>query len=699
MTFAVVKLFIDEQVTPELIFGLEVFFPLGAAVFIFIFWLKEYAYGKKFTERLSYLIALGGVSLTWLINSGVLLAFTLKGAVILDFEVCEWINLGRNDYYPLDRVSSTLDISFGFRVDWITLLMVELVSFVAMMVIVFSREYMKGDPRFLTFMGYLALFVFAMVWLVTSDNYLQLFVGWELVGLTSYLLVGFWFTRVEAAKSAVKAILFNKIGDCFFLGAIALVFCYYGTLKFTDLENIILNISKNYEFVNVFGLEVSVLTMVSFCFVIAAMSKSAQFGLHNWLPDAMEGPTPVSALIHAATMVTAGVYLIIRSSFIFEQANQVILMIILVIGGITSIFGASTAVCQYDIKKIIAYSTCSQLGYMFMACGVSAYEIALFHLLTHGVSKALLFLAAGSVIVAAKEQDIRKMGALSGILPVTCMSVWLGSLSLMGVPGFSCYFSKELIIGLLAAEVSAVGLFAYILGAMAAFCTGVYSSRLLYFVFYRSVTNRFRSSYSLNRFLGSSENIKLVLPLIILSIATMLLGFSLIRFLVDILLFEKTTIYVNNLAALQNQVSMVNLGVFYKFLPLVLGCGGFLLMWGIFYIPYPFLYDFRVRLHYYFYATHRFFNRAWYYDDVMVFLGRQFYIKINMDFVTKFIENGLFVFIPNGLLILLGKITAYIKWENEQKKSLFNELMGIVVLFNVLCVLVFVVFLVLLLCA
>ncbi|MBN9343347.1 MAG: NADH-quinone oxidoreductase subunit L [Caedibacter sp. 38-128] len=373
-------------------------------------------------------------------------------------------------------------VCWGLYFDHLSVTMVLLVNIISFLVHVYSVGYMSQDPHSSRFMSYLSLFTFMMLVLVTSDNLVQLFFGWEGVGLTSYLLIGFWYERESANQAAFKAFLVNRIGDLGFIIGIAATFLIFKTLEFDQLFQLI-HLKEGHNF-NFFGYEFSKIEILGFLFFIGAMGKSAQIGLHTWLPDAMEGPTPVSALIHAATMVTAGVFLLIRLSPLYELAPYARDFVALV-GGITAVFAGSIAITQNDIKRVIAYSTCSQLGYMFMAIGLSAYNGALFHLITHAFFKALLFLGAGAVIHAlSDEQDMQHMGGLRRSIPVTYTVMIIGSLALCGIPFFAGYFSKDYILEIALLNSSWVGQVVYFLGISAAVLTAFYSWRLLFLTFH-----------------------------------------------------------------------------------------------------------------------------------------------------------------------------------------------------------------------
>jgi NADH-quinone oxidoreductase subunit L len=375
-----------------------------------------------------------------------------------------------------------VDVEWSLRLDTLSGVMILVVTIVSAMVHVYSVGYMAHDPGIPRFMAYLSLFTFFMLMLVTANDFLQLFFGWEGVGLMSYLLIGFWYDRASADAAAIKAFIVNRVGDFGFALGIFAVFVIFGSLDFSTVFGKAPGAVGTT--INFLGWQAPSLTLACILLFIGAMGKSAQIGLHTWLPDAMEGPTPVSALIHAATMVTAGVFMVARLSPMFEYAPGA-LTFVGVIGGTTAVFAASVGMAQNDIKRVIAYSTCSQLGYMFFAAGVSAYPAAMFHLFTHAFFKALLFLGAGSVIHAmSAEQDMRRMGGLWNKIPVTYAMMWIGSLSLAGIPFFSGYYSKDTILAAAWASGSAVGRYSFCLGIFTAFLTAFYSWRLLIMTFH-----------------------------------------------------------------------------------------------------------------------------------------------------------------------------------------------------------------------
>jgi NADH-quinone oxidoreductase subunit L len=407
--------------------------------------------------------------------------------------------------------------AFSIHLDSLTTSMLVLVTVVSTLVHIYSVGYMHHDPHAQRFMAYLSLFTFFMIMLVTSADFIQLFLGWEGVGLCSYLLIGFWYKKPSANAAAIKAFIVNRVGDFGMSLGIFAIFLTFGSVAFADV------FPRAAEFKDALlpGTSLHALTVICFLLFIGAMGKSAQLGLHTWLPDAMEGPTPVSALIHAATMVTAGVFLVARCSYLFEYAPDV-LDIVTVVGATTAVFAASIALVQNDIKKIIAYSTCSQLGYMFFACGVSAYAAGVFHLLTHGFFKALLFLCAGSVIHAmSDEQDIRKMGGIWKHIKITYILMMIGSLAIAGLPPFAGFYSKDAILESAFVSGTSVGIYAYWMGITAAFCTAFYSWRLLILTFHGAP----RAPKEVMSHIHESPYVMLI-PLMILALGAVLAGLT-----------------------------------------------------------------------------------------------------------------------------------------------------------------------------
>ena len=373
-------------------------------------------------------------------------------------------------------------VSWSLRYDALSAAMVAMVAFVSMLIHVYSIGYMAHDATRWRFFAYLSLFTFAMLMLVTADNLAQLFFGWEGVGLCSYLLIGYWYDRPSACAAAIKAFIVNRIADLPFAVGLAMIFLIFGSIEF---QTIFANVKAHgRDTYHLFGTNFSAIETIGFLLFIGAMGKSAQLGLHVWLPDAMEGPTPVSALIHAATMVTAGVFLMARMSPLMEYAPCA-LAFVTIVGASTALFAATVGCCQNDIKRVIAYSTCSQLGYMFVAAGVGAYQASVFHLITHAFFKALLFLSAGSVIHAmSDEQDMRRMGGLAKLIPATCAVMWIGNLALAGIPPLAGSYSKDAIISAAYMADSGVGSYAFVCTILAAFLTAFYSWRLLFMTFH-----------------------------------------------------------------------------------------------------------------------------------------------------------------------------------------------------------------------
>jgi NADH-quinone oxidoreductase subunit L len=412
-------------------------------------------------------------------------------------------------------------VAWALRYDPLSAVMVAMVSFVAMLIHVYSIGYMAHDsfPRY-RFFAYLSLFTFSMLMLVTADNLLQLFFGWEGVGLCSYLLIGYWYDRPSANAAAIKAFIVNRIGDLAFAVGVALVFMKFGSIEFSTIFAAVPQ--HQADTYSVVGGTFSAFEVIGVLLFIGAMGKSAQIGLHVWLPDAMEGPTPVSALIHAATMVTAGVFLVARMSPLYEFAPFA-LGLVTFIGATTALFAATVGCAQNDIKRVIAYSTCSQLGYMFVAAGVGVYQASIFHLITHAFFKALLFLGAGSVIHAmSDEQDMRKMGGIWKLIPMTYMVMWVGNLALAGVFPFAGYYSKDAIINAAYAAGTGIGVYGFVCTVLAAFLTAFYSWRLLIMTFH----GRPRADHHVMEHVHESPPVMIV-PLLVLALGAVVAGFAL----------------------------------------------------------------------------------------------------------------------------------------------------------------------------
>jgi len=429
---------------------------------------------KKIGDRACQIITSSFVVIGAIFSSIILLE-TIKSGKIYEYPILNWISSG------------TLKLHWSIYVDSLTAVMLVVVNSVSALVHIYSIGYMSHDPHKPRFMSYLSLFTFMMLSLITADNFLQLFFGWEGVGLASYLLIGFWFKKESANNASMKAFIVNRVGDLGLLIAMFLIFKTFGTLTFSEVFSQAADQSKNS--IKIFGGEYNLITTICVFLFIGAMGKSAQIILHTWLPDAMEGPTPVSALIHAATMVTAGVFLVARCSPLFEY-SQYALNLVAFVGATTAIFAASVAIVQTDIKRIIAYSTCSQLGYMFFAAGMGAYNVAIFHLFTHAFFKALLFLGAGSVIHAFHdEQNIEKMGGVWKKIPMTYALMLIGTLALTGFPLLAGFYSKDAIIESAYFSKSLFAGYAFVIGVTTAFITSIYSWRLVFKTFHGKYNN------------------------------------------------------------------------------------------------------------------------------------------------------------------------------------------------------------------
>ena len=462
-------------------------------------------FGKYIGDRNSEIVTSLFVSI-----SSILSLFIFYNVIYEGYEnnvvIASWINSG------------SLNVNWSIKIDALSSVMLVVVTLISSLVHIYSIGYMSHDPHKPRFMAYLSLFTFAMLTLVTSDNFLQLFFGWEGVGLCSYFLIGFWFKKDSANAAAIKAFIVNRVGDFGFALGIFLIFYLFGTVNYNE---VFLLIPKTLDQdIYFFGINLKSIDLICILLFMGAMGKSAQFLLHTWLPDAMEGPTPVSALIHAATMVTAGVFLVVRCSPIFEY-SQIALNIICIVGMTTAFFAATVALVQNDIKKIIAYSTCSQLGYMFFAAGIGAYNVAIFHLFTHAFFKALLFLGAGSVIHSLNnEQDIRKMGGIWRKLPYSWGLMIVGTLALSGFPFFSGFYSKEAIIEFAYLKGNTLGYYVVAIGIFTALLTAIYSWRLIFKTFHGTYENRELKIDSIHE----SPYVMLV-PLIVLAIGSIFAGF------------------------------------------------------------------------------------------------------------------------------------------------------------------------------
>ncbi|GAB4511213.1 MAG: NADH-quinone oxidoreductase subunit L [Sulfuricaulis sp.] len=454
---------------------------------------------------------------------GVATAFVLSAFVVLPDVLAG--NTFNGSVYTWG-VSGGIPLEVGFLIDPLTALMMVVVTFVSLCVHIYTIGYMHDDPGYQRFFSYIALFTFAMLMLVMSNNFLQLFFGWEAVGLMSYLLIGFWYTRDSATYAQLKAFLVNRVGDLGFLLGIAAIYMTFGTLDYAAVFAIAPQMAaKTIQVLP--GVDWNVMTLICILLFIGAMGKSAQVPLHVWLPDSMEGPTPISALIHAATMVTAGVFMVARMSPLYEL-SETALSVILVIGAITALFMAFVGMVQNDIKRVVAYSTLSQLGYMMVALGASAYSVGIFHLMTHAFFKALLFLAAGSVIIALHhEQDLRKMGGLKRRMPITFITTWIGSLALAGIPPFAGFFSKDMIIEAVHHSQLPGSGFAYFAVLAGVFVTAFYTFRMLFLTYYGKPR---MDEHTLKNVEESPWVV--TIPLILLAIPSLVAGFMFLNPLV-----------------------------------------------------------------------------------------------------------------------------------------------------------------------
>ena len=547
--------------------------------------------------------------------------------------------------------SEVLNVDWGFLFDSLTVVMCCVVTFVSTLVHLYSTEYMSHDPHLPRFMSYLSLFTFFMLILVTADNFVQMFVGWEGVGLCSYLLINFWFTRIQANKAAIKAMVLNRIGDFGLVLGILIIFVKFKSVDYATVFALVpLFANETFTFLNV---TFKLIDIIGFLLLIGAIGKSAQLGLHTWLPDAMEGPTPVSALIHAATMVTAGVFLISRSSPLFEYTPSV-LKIITVLGACTAFFAATVGLLQNDLKRVIAYSTCSQLGYMVFACGLSNYSVGVFHLVNHAFFKALLFLGAGSVIHAvADEQDMRKMGGLKTLVPFTYSMMVIGSLALIGFPFLTGFYSKDVILEVAYGKYSTEGHFSYVLGSIGAFLTAFYSTRLVHLTFlsnpngYKSVIcSAYDSSY------------QICIALAILSIPSMFIGY----YSKDMIIGLGTDFWGNSLFVLPENMNMIDAEFIehsYKVLPVILSLLG--ASTSFFFYTFGNKLLFKLKVSFLGKKIYNFLNKKWFFDKIYnEYLG-QFFFKFGYNTSYKIIDRGVIeMFGPMGLSSAISQKAFYV---------------------------------------
>ena len=592
--------------------------------------------------------------LSFLISVFIFFEIVFLNSIVV-FKLFNWLDI------------SLYRIEWGFLFDSVTSVMLVVVLSISFLVHLYSYEYMGEDPHLCRFMSYLSLFTFFMLILITSDNFLQLFLGWEGVGLCSYLLISFWFTRLQANKSAIKAIIVNKIGDCCIIIALICILNLTLSLDYSIVFSMIPYFKD--DLIVIFGFVFNKISFISLMLFLGAMGKSAQLGLHTWLPDAMEGPTPVSALIHAATMVTAGVFVIIRCSLIFEYSANILFFITLV-GALTAFFAATVGMLQNDLKKVIAYSTCSQLGYMVFACGLSGYNVSLFHLFNHAFFKALLFLSAGSIIHAlGNEQDMRRMGGLLNVMPFTYVMFLIGSLSLAGFPFLTGFYSKDVILELASTSYNIEGIFAFWLGSISAFFTAFYSFRLIYFTFFAE-TNVFKSIF----FYVHEIPLLMGIPLGILAIFSIFFGFI----FKDLFIGLGNITFGNSIYILPenykfNTAEFIEYEFYdykLKLIPLIFSFFGIFLVIILnkFFSIYLF-YLKKSKIGYFFFI---FLSKKWFFDLIFNYFLVLNLLKIGFIYTFKFIDKGIIELLgPEGFTSFFLKFTKNII-EKNQNGLIFN---------------------------
>jgi NADH-quinone oxidoreductase subunit L len=587
----------------------------------------------------------------WLTCAGLVTSAVLSFVLFYDVAV-----LGHSQSATIFNwiVSGDFKVAWALKVDSLTAVMLVVVTGVSALVHIYSVGYMSHDQHVPRFMAYLSLFTFCMLMLVTSDNFLQLFFGWEGVGLCSYLLIGFWYKKQSAANAAIKAFIVNRVGDFGFILGIFAVYQVFGTLQFAEVFASVSG--KSGDVMNILGKQYHALTVICLLLFVGAMGKSAQLGLHTWLPDAMEGPTPVSALIHAATMVTAGVFMVARCSALFEYA-PLARDVVTIVGAATAIFAASVAITQNDIKRVIAYSTCSQLGYMFFACGVSAYSAGVFHLMTHGFFKALLFLGAGSVIHAmSDEQDLRNMGGIWKKIPLTYGLMWIGSLALAGVFPFAGYYSKDIILEAAYAH-GGLGGMAYWLGITAAFLTAFYSWRLIIMAFH----GKSRASADVQAHVHESPAIMLI-PLILLAVGAIfsgMIGSNILHMVApDGAFWNGAIVALEENSPLENAEE---LPFIIKFLPSLVGFAGIFLAY-VFYMLMPSVPALLAKV---LSPLYKFSFNKWYIDELYDFIfvipakaiGRVLWKNVDIKVVDNGGPNGI-AWISNRFSVSVSKLQS-----------------------------------------
>lgn len=614
-------------------------------------------FGRKIGVQGSQIITCSSLVLTTVLAMIAFLKLYFQGDIIT-ISITQWVN-----------IESSI-LNFELKFDSLTLLMCLPVLIVSSLVHIYSIGYMSHDPHNQRFFSYLSMFTFAMLILITAENYLLIFCGWEGVGVSSYLLVSFWYTRIQANKSAISAMLMNRVGDTIFTLGLILIFTTFYTLDSEIIFSLAPYINTN------------IITIIGILLLIGAMAKSAQLGLHIWLPNAMEGPTPVSALIHAATMVTAGVYLLIRTSPLIEYSSTV-LILTLWVGALTAIFAATVGLFQNDIKKIIAFSTCSQLGMMFIAIGLSQYNLALYHLSLHAYFKALLFLAAGSVIHSVlDEQDIRKYGGLVKFIPFTYIAIFIGSFSLMAIPFMSGFYSKDLIIETALSQYLISGHIIFWITTISAMFTSLYSVKLLYFTFL-SYPNGVKSNYVT----AHEPVLTMGIPLIILSILSIFSGYLLKDMMIGLgspFLNNSIFLHPNHHILIETEFG---LNQYLKILPLILT----LVATIAFIFLYEFLYMKYTELTYLnksFQGIYSFFNQRHYLDLLL----HKNIISPNLKIgyiLLKEIDKGLLEFTgPTGGSILASYISK--RFTSLDTANITNYALYIIIGFIIFIIIYFI---------
>ena len=587
-------------------------------------------FGRFLTPKGAAFITILSMSLACLISAALFFEVGLSGSPCY-IKLSPWLDC------------EMFDACWGFYFDSLTVSMCFTVTLISTLVHLYSTSYMSHDPHQPRFMAYLSLFTFFMLMLITADNFIQLFLGWEGVGLCSYLLINFWFTRLQANKAAIKAMVINRVGDVGLALGVFSIFVVFKTCDYSVVFSLVPHVvGITYNFL---GFEVDAISAIGLLLFVGAVGKSAQIGLHTWLPDAMEGPTPVSALIHAATMVTAGVYLIIRCSPLYEYSG-VALTVITVFGALTAFIAGTIGLVQNDLKKVIAYSTCSQLGYMVFACGLSNYSVSMFHLINHAYFKALLFLSAGSVIHALNdEQDMRRMGGLLQVLPYTYVMILIGSLALMGFPFLTGFYSKDVILEIAYAKYSLHGTFAHWLGVLSAGITAFYSFRLIYLTFI-SNPNGFKNAIQN----AHDAPLPMAIPLFILCIGSLFAGYL----TKDLFIGLGTPFWNNAIFIAPENLVMIDaefIPTYIKWLPVIVSLFGAVSSMLVFHFFKDFLFEVCIKP--FGRSVYIFLNRRWLFDRLQNDLIGSVILKLGYNTTYKLVDKGVIeVFGPKGLSFL-----------------------------------------------